>query len=280
MHGAEHRVRTLCIVPAAEPRRPQRRCEDGVPRCSSCYVRAVCLPRDAGHSTDGLDGFAYARKRVRRDQNLYHAGASFESLYAVRSGFLESRSTMADGREQVTGFHMPGDIVGADGMADGVYSTNVLALEDAELCVIPYARVHEHEVRRHIHKGMGVELARAQSLLLSLGSRCAEEGIAAFLVGFSQRMLALGYARDEFHMPMSRFSIGSYLGLKLETVCRMLTRLSNAGLIAVRHKRFRILDMPALCAIAATAPIPDERIDRQPRNTTISSPWGERASTP
>lgn len=164
---------------------------------------------------------------------------------------------MVDGREQVTGFHMPGDIVGADGIGNGAYGTGLFALEDAELCVIPYARMHEHAVRRHVHKGMSLELVRAQSVLLSLGSRRAEEGIAAFLVDFSHRMRALGYVRDEFHVPMTRFSIGSYLGLKLETVCRMLTRLRNAGLIAVKQKRIRILDMPALCAIAAAAPMRD-----------------------
>jgi len=220
--------------------------------CATCLVRATCLPQGLAQSPEALEGLGYGRKRVKRDELLCRMGAPVESLYAVRSGFFESRSVIEDGREQVTGFHMPGDIVGMDAIATGMHGTAVVALEDAEVCVIPLARLGQPEVQRHVQKAMTHELSRARGMLLSLGTLSAEERIAAFLVGFSRRMQALGYARDEFHLRMSREDIGSYLGMSLETACRILMRFHREGVIAVKQKRVRILDMAALAARAAS----------------------------
>jgi CRP/FNR family transcriptional regulator len=210
----------------------------------------VCLPRGVAQSPDAP---VYARKRLKRDDVLCRMGAPLESLYAVRNGFFESRTTVQDGREQVTGFHMPGDIVGVEAMASGMRGAAVFALEDAEVCVIPYARLDHPLVQRHLRKAMTDELVRARGMMLALGMLSADERIAAFLVGFSRRMRELGYARDDFYLRMKRHDIGSYLGVSLETVSRTLTRFRRAGVIAVAQKHIRILDMPALRALASIA---------------------------
>lgn len=217
--------------------------------CSTCSVRRACLPHSLAESPDVLDKLAYARKRVKVDDVLYRMGSPFESLYAVRTGFFESRTAVADGREQVTGFHMPGDIVGMDGLANGVHAAVVIAIAEAEVCVIPRARLEDQDVQRHVHGAMTREIGRAHDMMLALGTLRAEERLAAFLVGFSQRMRSLGYARDDFNVRMSRLAIGSYLGLSLETVCRMLGRLRDAGLITVKQKRICIVDLPRLRSV-------------------------------
>ena len=240
----------LTSVPIMNLRRPAG-LRPQVVSCAGCCVRKMCVPSAVTEPVEASEEATYARKRLKRDELLCHMGAAADSVYAVRSGFLESRTAVHDGREQVTGFHMPGDLVGIDAISSGTHATAIVALEDAEVCVIPYARLEQPEVRRHVHQAMTHELSRAQRMVLALGTLRAEERIAAFLVAFSERMRALGYARDDFNMRMSRQDIGSYLGMSLETVCRILMRFHRTGLIHLHQKHVRILDMPALMARAA-----------------------------
>ena len=234
----------LSIVPATQSRCARQGTAHTPPRCSTCSVRTVCLPRGGAHQAG--DDLAYTRKRLKRGEVLYRMGSDFESVYAVRSGFLQSSTAIEDGREQVTGFHIPGDLVGMDGMASGAHCIAVVAIDDTEVCVIPRARLDERGVHHHVQGAMARELARAQDMFVSLGTLRAQERLAAFLVAFSKRMLALGYARDEFNLPMMRLAIGSYLGLSFETVSRVLGHFRDTGLINVEHKRIRIVDMQRL----------------------------------
>lgn len=215
--------------------------------CSACNLREVCLP--CGIASDVVDELVYTRKRVKRGETLYHAGSAFESLYAVRSGFLKSRLMLEDGRDQVTGFHMAGELVGLDGIGSGSHSADVIALEDTEVCVIPYARLEEPTLQRQLHKVMSRELVRDHGVMMLLGTMRAEERLAAFLINLSQRFVARGYARDDFHLRMTRDEIGSYLGLSLETVSRLFSRFQDEGLITVQQKHIRILDIPGLKAM-------------------------------
>src|SRR5688572_5779501 len=133
-------VHTLTLVSSVETHsRPPKMA--AVPtHCGTCNLREVCLPCGLEHSAPALlDELTYTRKRVKRGETLYRSGSGFESLYAVRSGFLKSRVVLEDGRDQVTGFHMAGEIVGMDGIASEKHATDVIALEDSEVCVIPYA---------------------------------------------------------------------------------------------------------------------------------------------
>ena len=215
--------------------------------CSTCNLREVCLPCGlAGSAPALLDELVYTRKRLKRGESLYRVGSSFDSLYAVRSGFLKSRVVLEDGRDQVTGFHMAGEIVGMDGIGTDAHAADVIALEDTEVCVIPYGRLEEPQMQRQLHKVMSRELVRDQGVMMLLGTMRAEERLAAFLINLSQRFLARGYARDDFHLRMTRDEIGSYLGLSLETVSRLFSRFQDDGLITVQQKHIRILDISGL----------------------------------
>jgi CRP/FNR family transcriptional regulator len=198
-----------------------------------------------------LDELVGARRKVRRGQNLYRVGDVFEAIYAVRTGFFKTDVIMEDGREQVTGFQMPGEILGMDGIGTEIHNCNAIALEDSEVCIIPFAQLEtlSREIttlQHNFHKVMSREIVRDHGLMMLLGTMRAEERLAAFLLNLSQRFTARGYSPAEFHLRMTREEIGSYLGLKLETVSRAFSRFQEEGLIGVQQKHIRILDIPGL----------------------------------
>jgi CRP/FNR family transcriptional regulator, anaerobic regulatory protein len=218
-------------------------------RCNTCNLREVCLPCGLPVASEGLlDDLVYTRKRVKRGETLYHAGSSFDSLYAVRSGFFKSATLLEDGRDQVTAFHMAGELLGMDGLGTDHHTNDVVALEDSEVCVIPYAHLEAPALQKQLHKVMSRELVRDHGVMMLLGTMRAEERLAAFLVSLSQRFGARGYSAAEFHLRMTRDEIGSFLGLSLETVSRLFSRMQDEGFISVQQKHIRILDIPRLKA--------------------------------
>ena len=223
--------------------------------CSKCNLRELCLPGGLSDTElDQLDNLIRTRRSFRKGEHAYRAGDPFDSLYAVRAGFFKTTLLNEDGRDQVTGFHMAGELMGLDGISTDTHPCDAVALEDSELCVIPFARLEElsretPSLQRHLHKIMSREIVTDQSVMMLLGTMRAEERIAAFLLNLSQRMTSRGYSPSEFYLRMTREEIGSYLGLKLETVSRVFSRFQNDGLIAVQQKHIRILDIPKLRTI-------------------------------
>lgn len=220
--------------------------------CTSCNLRELCLPCGLnGSELARIDELVYTRRRVKRGESLYRAGDRFSSIYALRSGFFKNCVALEDGRDQVTGFCMPGEILGMDGISTESHTLNAIALEDSEVCVIPFARLEEVScampgLQRQLHKVMSREIVRDQGVMMLLGSMRAEERVAVFLLNLSQRFLARGYSPSEFHLRMTREEIGSFLGLKLETVSRIFSRFQEEKLVSVQQKHIRILDVDAL----------------------------------
>jgi CRP/FNR family transcriptional regulator, anaerobic regulatory protein len=220
--------------------------------CSSCHLKDLCLPCGlTGSDVERLDSLMFARRRVKEGQALYHEGEKFQFIYAVRSGTFKSVLTLKDGREQVTGFQMAGELMGLDGLASGKHASAAVALEDAEICAIPYAHLSElatasPDLQHVISRLMSREIVREHSLMMLLGSMNAEERLAAFLLNISQRMKARGYSATEFHLRMSRAEIGSYLGMKLETVSRTFSAFQQQRLLEVDKKHVRIIDLDGL----------------------------------
>ena len=191
------------------------------------------------------------RRPIKRGEHLFRLGEPFDSVYAARSGFFKTKLLLEDGREQVTGFHMAGELMGMDGIGTERHTCDAVALEDSEVCVIPFERLEvlsrEMEaLQRHFHKVMSREIVREHGVMLLLGSMRAEERLAAFLLNLSQRLSTRGYSPSEFILRMTREEIGSYLGLKLETVSRVFSKFQEEGSIAVQQKNIRILDPKGL----------------------------------
>jgi CRP/FNR family transcriptional regulator, anaerobic regulatory protein len=225
--------------------------------CSQCNLRELCLPVGLSEQEfTKLDTLVGGRRKIKRGQSLYRAGDVFEAIYAVRTGFFKTDVLLEDGREQVTGFQMAGEIMGMDGISADAHTCNAVALEDSEVCSIPYAMLEQlqSEIRalqHHFHKVMSREIVRDQGVMMLLGTMRAEERLAAFLLNLSQRLKARGYSATEFHLRMTREEIGSYLGMKLETVSRAFSAFQSEGLISVQQKHIHINDTEGLKKILA-----------------------------
>jgi CRP/FNR family transcriptional regulator len=188
---------------------------------------------------------------VKLGESLFRERDRFQFIYAVRSGTFKTVTTLKDGREHVSGFQLAGDMLGLDGLADGHHASEAVALEDAEICAIPYAQLaalsaQNRELRDALTRLMSREIVREHNPMLLLGSMNAEERVAAFLLNISQRMKSRGYSAREFHLRMSRAEIGSYLGMKLETVSRTLSAFQQQRVLEVAKKHVRITDLDAL----------------------------------
>jgi CRP/FNR family transcriptional regulator len=221
-------------------------------KCSTCHLKELCLPCGmAGQDVQRLDGLHFGRRKVKAGQTLYREGDRFQFIYAVRCGTFKSSLARRDGNEQVTGFQMPGELMGLDGLAHGKHASSATALEDAEICAIPYTHLSElaagnANMQHVVSRLMSREIVREHGLMTLLSSMTAEERLAAFLLNLSQRMKARGFAANEFHLRMTRAEIGSYLGMKLETVSRTFSIFQQRGLLEVNNKHVRILDFDAL----------------------------------
>ncbi len=220
--------------------------------CSQCNLRELCLPYGLSESEiEQIESMVGVRRRVKRQQHLYRAGEAFEAIYAIRSGFFKTDVLLEDGRDQVTGFQMAGEILGMDGISGETHTCNAVALEDSEICVIPFAQLERlsreiQALQRHFHQVMSREIVRDHGVMMLLGTMRAEERLATFLLNLSQRFTTRGYSPAEFHLRMTRDEIGSYLGLKLETVSRAFSRFQDEGFISVQQKHIRILDIAGL----------------------------------
>ena len=227
--------------------------------CSNCNLRELCMPVGLSEvEMDRLDDLVATRRKVKRGQTLFTNGETFTSLYAIRTGFFKTCLATEDGRDQVTGFQMAGEIIGLDGIVHDRHTCDAVALEDAEVCVMPFDRIEElsREVtalQTHVHKIMSREIVREHGVMLLLGSMRAEERLAAFLLNLVQRLHARGFSQSELVLRMTREEIGSYLGLKLETVSRTFSKFVDEGMVEVKQRHVRILDTDALQALVNNA---------------------------
>ncbi len=226
--------------------------------CSNCKIGASCL----SSALDGKDFRSFedvwlTRKKLSKGDLLFGIGAPSEFLYVVKLGFLKGAVVSSEGKEQVTGFHMAGDHLGLDAVYTRRHTCEVSALEESEVCCIPL------EVMRKLTRScgsfndrvvrlLGQEIHRQQEVMTMLGSMTADERIAAFLLDLSRRFEERGYSRAEFVLRMTRSEIASYLGLKLETVSRALSKLAERCLIDIKQKHIHIIDIETLKKVAGS----------------------------
>jgi len=220
--------------------------------CSTCSLRELCLPVGLDANDMKLvDATVRRRTRLRKGETLYRAGQPFSALYAIRLGTLKTTVLSEDGRNQVAGYHLQGDLVGLDGLGTERHGCEAVALEDSEVCAIPFGELEElarsvPALQRNLHQLLAREISRDHGVMLVLGSMRAEERLASFLLNLSRRYHRRGYSSTEFVLRMTREEIGSYLGLKLETVSRLFSRFQDEGLLEVDGRTVKILDLDAL----------------------------------
>ena len=226
--------------------------------CSNCNLRELCMPLGLNEDElKRLDDLVAARRKIARGDILYRNGEKFSALYAIRTGFFKTTVAAEDGRDQVTGFQMAGEVIGLDGIVSDHHTCDAVALEDAEVCVMNFDRLEDlsreiNALQRHVHKIMSREIVRENGVMLLLGSMRADERLAAFLLNLVQRLHTRGFSQSELVLRMTREEIGSYLGLKLETVSRTFSKFVEEGIVEVKQRHVRILNPDALKLIVNT----------------------------
>ena len=233
------------LLPSSAPNRQSS--------CSKCYLRSVCLP--CGLTPDQLtqvDELTRVRRKLVRGAELFRQGDRFESLYAIRSGSFKSVGIAVRGQYgKVTGLHLPAELLGLDAISSQIHEYDAIALEDSEVCVVPYAQLTRlmsqlPELQAHVLCILSGDITRDGGLMLRLGAMSAEQRVVSFLLGLSRRCEYLGYAGTRFSVRMRRDDIASYLGITIETTCRILTRLQRDGLIEANMKDVEIKNLNGL----------------------------------
>ena len=218
----------------------------------------ICLPLGmARNDIWRLDELIKERIRLPKGTALFHLGDKTEAVYGIRSGSIKTQLEDASGQVQITGFLLPGEILGMDGLVDNTHVSHAIALEDSEVCVIRLDEVDRLAMQlpvlqQQLRRLMSKEINRSHLLVMSLGALRSEQRLAAFLLNLSHRLSALGYSPYEFVLRMSREEIGNYLGLTLETVSRLFSRFAREGLIKIHQREVHILDMQALRTLAGS----------------------------
>lgn len=216
--------------------------------CESCPMARVCHPACAEPAmAQGERG----RRLLRRGEALFRAGDALQYLYQLRAGSLKIRVTNHAGLEQITAFPASGALLGLDAIESGFHACDAIALEDSLLCALPYAQLVANcgldpLAARQFHRLIAHDINHCQRLLLTLGRMSTDERIASFLIETSEQMAAHGYSAREFILKMTREDIANYLGMEIETVSRVFSRLQAASLLQVSKRHLKLPDIDAL----------------------------------
>lgn len=264
-------LKPMAPFPAARTARQPAKIAYAMNSCSSCRRQGVCLP--AGLSSadiPDLDELTTVKRRVRRGAALYYNGDKFGALYAVRSGAFKTVGALSNGREKITGVYLSGDVMGLDAISNAHHSYRAIALEDSEVCAIPFAKLEEltrriPELQHRLLRMLSGDIARGHGLMLLLGSMTAEQRLAAFLLSLSRRYKRLGYAADRFILCMTREDVANYLGLAPETVSRLMSRFQRNELISTQQREVELKDAAALTEIVGHWG--SQRLPSSPRTT-------------
>ena len=217
--------------------------------CGDCRLKTICLPLSLKvDEVDKLNDIIQRERPIQKNAYLYRANDEFDSIFAVRSGFIKTISITKDGIEQVTGFFLPGEIVGMDGIGKGRYTNSAIALETASICEIPFSKLESlsasmPNLQHHFFQLMGKVIIQDQHLISLLSIKTAEQRVATFILCLSERFHRLKLSATEFQLPMTRADIGSYLGLTIETVSRIFSGFQKQGLIDVNKREVKIIDL-------------------------------------
>lgn len=235
----------------------QRKCgQDQHISCQNCSISELCLPFSLNdEELHALDSIIDRKRPIHKGDQLYHDGESLHSLFAIRAGTFKTFTVDEHGEQQITGFHLAGDLLGFDAIADSEHPSFAQALETAMVCEIPYNTLDAlsndmPKLNKQILRLMSNEIKSDQQMLTLLNKKNAEQRVATFLATLSKRYHARGLSASEFRLTMTRGDIGNYLGLTVETISRLLNRFHKVQLIHVDGKLIRLLDIEKLNQIA------------------------------
>lgn len=220
--------------------------------CNDCNLSDLCLPvRLTEDKIDALSQIVQRGRPLRRGENLYRAGAAFTAIFAVRSGALKSTSLSEDGEEQITAFHLPGEIIGLDAITFGSHPSSAEALETSSLCEIPFPDLEQlstviPQLQQQLLRVMSREIHHEQEMMQALARRNAEQRLAIVLLNLSERFAARGLSATRFRLPMSRHDLSNYMGLAPETMSRLFKRFVDQRWITASGREIQLRELDAL----------------------------------
>jgi len=224
--------------------------------CKDCGIYGLCREVN-GPDVDLrlLETIVRNRKIFKRGELLYRIGEPLRAVYAIRCGSIKSYVLTNDGRVQITGFHITGEVIGLGAMAANQYMSEARALETTMVCEVPIDVLEAYSaempsIRQQMLKIMSQEILDNQELMLLLGKKNADERLATFLLSLSRRFQRRSYSPSQFNLSMSRSDIGNYLGMAEETVCRVFTRFQDDGLLTTERRQVQLLDQDRLKSIS------------------------------
>ncbi|RVU37479.1 fumarate/nitrate reduction transcriptional regulator Fnr [Rheinheimera riviphila] len=224
--------------------------------CQDCGFSQLCLPFSLNTAElDQLDDIIQRKRPSHKGDHLFEAGKPLQALYAVRTGSFKTYTLTEQGEEQITGFHLPGDVIGFDAIGNQQHPSYAQALETAMVCEIPYHTLEPlldqlPKLRQQLMRLMSQDISGDQQMMLWLNRKTAEQKLAAFLTNLAQRFGHRGFSKKEFRLTMTRGEIGNYLGLTVETISRLLGRFHKDELIHVDGKLIVINDFAELSRVA------------------------------
>ncbi|GAA4886789.1 FNR family transcription factor [Ferrimonas pelagia] len=227
--------------------------------CQNCSMSELCIPFTLSSSElDKLDAIIERKRPIHKGDLLFQSGQPLKSLFAIRSGSIKSYTITESGDEQITAFHLAGDVVGFDGIHGQSHQSFAQALETSMVCEIPFDMLDKlsatmPSLRHQIFRLMSNEIMGDQDMILLLSKKSAEQRLAAFLGSLAHRFGSRGFSSKEYRLTMTRGDIGNYLGLTVETISRLLGRFQKSQLIEVKGKYITILDIEGLSQLAGTA---------------------------
>ena len=249
--GTDH---TLTVVPGG------CQCSDETEVvCGHCGLDPLCRVLDYASAESGVPGGILLRRRpVARGEIIFSRQEPSSSIFAVKSGSIKTFVPGAKSPDQVLGFYLAGELVGAETLAAGRYPCSARALEAGSVCELRLARLPESgrplaALQQAVIEVLGDELAVSRRLLATLVHQSAEKRVVSFLLNISDRLQRHGMPCSEFNLSMSRSDIGSYLGLAGETVSRVLGRLHEKGQIQLHRKRILMRRKQQLQAFVRSA---------------------------
>lgn len=224
--------------------------------CKNCSLVELCLPRglDSNDLTT-LDEVIQQRRLVHKGETIFRQGKKSGCVYAVRSGSVKTFSTDKNGEEQVLGFHLPGELLGLDGLDNEIHSCSGISLDTTTICELPINDLNVLCVKipglqQQLLSLISNEITKDHTMLMLLARRNAEQKLATFLISLSGRFKARGYSAEEFDLTMTRYDIGNYLGLADETISRLISKFKDNKILDANRKKISILNHSLLCDIA------------------------------
>ena len=225
--------------------------------CAYCSVRRLCLPVSVDkEEINIIDELVIDRPQLKKSDYLFHSGDKFQSLFALKSGAIKTYGSTRDGREQITGFHFPGELIGLDAIGNNMHNCNAVALEKTVVCELPYNNIENislqiPSIQQEITRLMSLEIRNDEEMLMAIGSMRAEQRVACFLFSLYRRLSSRDNDKSMFRLPMTREEIGNYLGLSLETVSRRMSSLHEDGVINVENRLIKLKDIDRLQALCS-----------------------------